>query len=436
MDGLLREQIMTIQQVTPGFYPGNQLQVREAHFPAVEATVIATHALAKSENCSGKVFRISKVHWYEQVSCCLNANGFIVTDIILCSLTRYAKQSTQANASLLRREFKVKQHCLLEDDNYFSLSFSSKDSRQTSFQFNEAVRAFQELLNFYLSEWFEYNKIPTGYAGLDLSQSTLIGEGTFGTVYSGIEVGKTNRSIVIKLMRPLSSSWIFEHEADVMNFLQRHGVENVAEVLMAISPFNAVGLPKSPVALVMPYYGVPLYRVLDECPSFCFRNVCSVAFCLLKTLTHLKKLQVSHNDFSASNVAVDKKFKATMIDWAAAERVPAAIKEPKVTVWYRAPECLIQQREHDEAVDMWSFGCLMVEMILKKPAFPALDEKDAISLLISELGMPSHDFISSGQKSTQYFNKEGLHYQFLESRKDSIGKKGSILCMTREGVKR
>lgn len=107
MDGLLGEQIMTIQQVTAGFYPGAQLQLREAHFPIVEATVIAKQADAKSENCLGKVFRISKVHWYEQVTCCLNANGLIVTDIILRSLTLYAKQSTKDNASLLKREFKV-----------------------------------------------------------------------------------------------------------------------------------------------------------------------------------------------------------------------------------------------------------------------------------------------------------------------------------------
>lgn len=298
------------------------------------------------------------------------------------------------------------------------------------------MRAFQELLNFYLSEWLECNKIPTGYESLDLSQSMLIGQGTCGAVYSGVEVGKTNRPVVIKLMQQLSSSWVLENEAYAMSMLQHHGVENVAQALMVISPFNAAGLPKSPVALVMPYYGVSLYTVIREYPSFCFIDVCSVTFYLLQTLTGLKKIRISHSDLSASNVVVDKNFKTTVIDWSYAERVPTAIKEPRAALWYRAPECLIKQREHDEAVDMWSFGCLLIEMVLKKPAFPATDEKDAMSLLRSELGMPSDSFVYSGQDSMQYFNKVGLRYHFFEPRKDRVGKEGSILRMTREGVKR
>jgi serine/threonine protein kinase len=39
------------------------------------------------------------------------------------------------------------------------------------------------------------------------------------------------------------------------------------------------------------------------------------------------------------------------------------------TLWYRAPEVLLGQAKYGLQADMWSVGCIMAEMYLRKPLF-------------------------------------------------------------------
>jgi mitogen-activated protein kinase 1/3 len=41
-----------------------------------------------------------------------------------------------------------------------------------------------------------------------------------------------------------------------------------------------------------------------------------------------------------------------------------------VTRWYRAPELLVQNHRYDSAVDMWSIGCILAELLGAKALFP------------------------------------------------------------------
>ena len=37
------------------------------------------------------------------------------------------------------------------------------------------------------------------------------------------------------------------------------------------------------------------------------------------------------------------------------------------TRWYRAPELLVSFKNYTPAVDMWSVGCILAELLLRKP---------------------------------------------------------------------
>ena len=49
-----------------------------------------------------------------------------------------------------------------------------------------------------------------------------------------------------------------------------------------------------------------------------------------------------------------------------------------VTLWYRAPELLLGSIEYSTPVDVWSIGCIFVEMATKKPLFPGDSEIDVL----------------------------------------------------------
>ena len=52
-----------------------------------------------------------------------------------------------------------------------------------------------------------------------------------------------------------------------------------------------------------------------------------------------------------------------------------------VTRWYRAPELLLNCSEYTAAIDMWSVGCIMLEIIKREPLFPGKDYLQQLQLI-------------------------------------------------------
>ena len=57
----------------------------------------------------------------------------------------------------------------------------------------------------------------------------------------------------------------------------------------------------------------------------------------------------------------------------------AALTEYVVTRWYRAPEIMLGQRTYTKAVDIWSVGCILGELLRRKPLFAGTDYMDQAS---------------------------------------------------------
>ena len=45
------------------------------------------------------------------------------------------------------------------------------------------------------------------------------------------------------------------------------------------------------------------------------------------------------------------------------------------TRWYRAPEVLLSWHKYHKAVDMWSVGCILAELLGRAPLFPGENSK-------------------------------------------------------------
>lgn len=48
------------------------------------------------------------------------------------------------------------------------------------------------------------------------------------------------------------------------------------------------------------------------------------------------------------------------------------LTEYVATRWYRAPEILLGSTKYTKAVDIWSIGCILGELILGKAIFPGV----------------------------------------------------------------
>lgn len=55
-------------------------------------------------------------------------------------------------------------------------------------------------------------------------------------------------------------------------------------------------------------------------------------------------------------------------------------------MWYRAPELLLGQEKYTQAVDMWSVGCIMAEILLRRPLFDGHTETDTLDKILRLCG--------------------------------------------------
>lgn len=58
-----------------------------------------------------------------------------------------------------------------------------------------------------------------------------------------------------------------------------------------------------------------------------------------------------------------------------------------VTRWYRCPELLLSpNRPYSEAIDLWSIGCILAELIKRKPLFPGKSHAHQVQLVFEVVG--------------------------------------------------
>lgn len=62
-----------------------------------------------------------------------------------------------------------------------------------------------------------------------------------------------------------------------------------------------------------------------------------------------------------------------------------------VTLWFRAPEILLGQKQYSAPINMWSVGCIFDEMVTGSPLFPGDCEIDTLYRIFRMLGTPNED---------------------------------------------
>ena len=61
--------------------------------------------------------------------------------------------------------------------------------------------------------------------------------------------------------------------------------------------------------------------------------------------------------------------------------------------FYRAPELLLGSTDYTTAIDMWSLGCVMVELCLLAPLLEGEDTGDQLAVIVDMFGVPSEEDI-------------------------------------------
>lgn len=79
-----------------------------------------------------------------------------------------------------------------------------------------------------------------------------------------------------------------------------------------------------------------------------------------------------------------------------------------VTLWYRAPELLMNHSTYDEGVDIWSLGCIFAEIILGFPIFKGDNEVDQLNKIFSLNGTPNSVEFMTHKFKFHHYQKQNL----------------------------
>mmetsp|Transcript_34694 Transcript_34694/g.51794 ORF Transcript_34694/g.51794 Transcript_34694/m.51794 type:complete len:378 (+) Transcript_34694:147-1280(+) len=121
------------------------------------------------------------------------------------------------------------------------------------------------------------------------------------------------------------------------------------------------------------------------------------AYQILRGLLYLHSANVVHRDLKPPNILVNKNCDLKICDFGLArgfgndEDDSATLTDYVVTRWYRAPEVVLLASEYTKAVDVWSVGCILCELIGRKAIFMGRDHLDQIKRILAVIGSPSEE---------------------------------------------
>ncbi|KAI9870746.1 MAG: dual specificity protein kinase yak1, partial [Pleopsidium flavum] len=132
---------------------------------------------------------------------------------------------------------------------------------------------------------------------------------------------------------------------------------------------------------------------------------------LLNGLSLLNKARLIHCDLKPENILL-KNLESPIIkiiDFGSACDERQTVYTYIQSRFYRSPEVLLGL-PYSSAIDMWSLGCIVVELFLGLPLFPGSSEYNQVSRITEMLGLPPIWMLEMGKQSGDFFEKTHDEY--------------------------
>jgi len=143
---------------------------------------------------------------------------------------------------------------------------------------------------------------------------------------------------------------------------------------------------------------------------------------ILRCLTLLADLKIVHADLKPENILLRPartddgagpatppcalgdggRLEAKVIDFGSSCFQHGKVHSYIQSRYYRSPEVVLGLG-YGPAIDMWSLGCILVELDSGSPLFPAKNEQDLLVLQTALLGLPQEDVLGRAKRAEEFF---------------------------------
>lgn len=179
--------------------------------------------------------------------------------------------------------------------------------------------------------------------------------------------------------------------------------ENILDLLNVIYDESVKDFEFGDIYLVTSYMDIDLFRIIRSGQDLTDEHIKFIVYQILKSLKYLHSVQIVHRDLKPSNILANEKCEIKLCDFGLSRQIEETdereqkkmqneqLTEYVVTRYYRAPEIMLSSHDYNKAVDMWSLGCTMAELLTRTILFKNDSYVKLIKSIFERLGVPEED---------------------------------------------
>ncbi|EMG48861.1 Mitogen-activated protein kinase [Candida maltosa Xu316] len=229
----------------------------------------------------------------------------------------------------------------------------------------------------------------------------ILGEGAYGIVALAIHI-PTGTKVAIKKIEPFDRPLFCLRtlrEIKLLNKFKFH--ENIIRLYDVQKPLDYDHFNE--VYLIQEYMPSDLHHIIHT-HVLSDQHIQYFIYQILKGLKLIHSARVIHRDLKPSNILVNEQCDLKICDFGLArldakhynldcnsQSKISMLTEYVATRWYRAPEIMLSASNYSTAIDIWSVGCILAELLTYTPLFPGTDYINQLKLIFEVLGTPSEE---------------------------------------------
>ncbi|TMW68868.1 hypothetical protein Poli38472_001024 [Pythium oligandrum] len=239
----------------------------------------------------------------------------------------------------------------------------------------------------------------------------IVGKGTYGEVIAASDFVNGGTYAIKKLpqfLRHPKVAMLALREIKLMNELGAHPcLMGIHELQKPLDYDHFEDL-----YIIQPLMEMDLCRIIHSKEHLSDDQVQFFIYQLLCGIHYLHSANVLHRDLKPSNVLVNSDCRLKVIDFGLARHandrdLAEGLSEYVVTRWYRAPELLLAN-SYTKAVDMWSIGCILGELLGRRVLFPGSSYVDQLKVIVEVVGTPKTFSFCDNPVARRYAGRQFL----------------------------
>ncbi len=272
-------------------------------------------------------------------------------------------------------------------------------------------------------------EIPTRYTDLK-----FLGGGSYGVVCSAFDAqrqGTKHHKVALKriggVFRDVVDAKRILREMKLLRHLRGH-----ANVVGILDLFQGQPMHRrfKDVYMVTSLYESDLYKIIVSQQALSAAHARYFMYQILRGLKWIHSANIIHRDLKPANLLINSDCGLAICDFGLARgiqslndsmRTAASVQQMAdaaasvqlthyvVTRWYRAPELLAENANYGKAIDMWSVGCILGEILGRRVLFRGRDYLDQLMCVLKTIGTPdeSEMYFVSKQECRQAIRSMG-----------------------------